>query len=254
MTFLRVYHLEEFMLFLWVLDMHLRKSSLALVEVKNVEVVEEAAIESSEHHQALAENDTRVPPPWLWYRVSQFDLSPLHSLDIELVDITDVLFISSSENDQLCFIKNRGSVPPSWARKAWGMGNLRAPYRIVNSLSVLRILEEVVHLKDIEVIQVGVLWMASTKSNDFCLLNSAGSMESFVEETFLSLDCWFVPIFCLQVESPKVAHVRSARLTSDNHHVFSNESRCVVGPCWRVDLRALVKVHVMVRRTDDEFG
>ena len=50
--------------------MHLRKASLALVEVKDVEVVEKAAIESSEHHQALAEEDAGVPPPWLWYRVS----------------------------------------------------------------------------------------------------------------------------------------------------------------------------------------
>ena len=96
--------------------------------------------------------------------------------------------------------------------------------------------------------------MASTKSNDFCLLDSTGSVESFVEKTLLSLNCWFVPLFCLQVESPEVTHVRGARLTSDNHHVFSNESRCVVGPCWRIDLSSLIKVHVMVWRTDDEFG
>ena len=170
------------------------------------------------------------------------------------MDITDVLLVSSSKDYQLCVIKNWGSVSPSRGWEVLGVGNLRTSYRVVNSLNVFRMLDEVFHLKNIEVIQVGVLWMASSESYDFCLLNSAGSVESFVEETLLSLNRWFVPLFCLQVESPKVTHVWSARLTSDNHHVFSNESRCVVGPCWRVDLSTLVKVHVMVRWTDDEFG
>ena len=73
------------------------------------------------------------------------------------MDITDVLLISSSENDQLCVIQDRGSMPPSRAWKVLGMGNLRAPYRVVNSLNILWMHEEVFHLKDIEVIQVGIL-------------------------------------------------------------------------------------------------
>ena len=57
--------------------------------------------------------------------------------------------------------------------------------------------DEVLHFENVEVVQVNVLRVASTKSNNFVFLDGACSMKSFMKEAFNTFDCWFVPFLRL---------------------------------------------------------
>lgn len=83
--------------------------------VHHIEVIVKLTIEAPEHHEAVADEDTGVPPPRFRQGVSDFQLAPGHGIDIELVYVIDIAVISTTQDDEATAIHSSG-VPPSGRR------------------------------------------------------------------------------------------------------------------------------------------
>lgn len=143
-------------------------------------------------------------------------------------------------------IHYRCCMSPTSAWNIWKDLNFCTDHRVASTFTWLRIFQEIWHFKDVEIIQMNILWMTTSKSYDFCLLNGASCVKSFWDKTILSIDTWLEPLFALKIKSPDVVEIRRGWFTTNYDHVLADKSCSVVSPRYRnhhIWLMIIVLIH-----------
>ena len=139
------------------------------------------------------------------------------------MDIIDIRLISSSEYDQLISI-DRSSMPPPGRWRELARRNLGTD----NWFGF--ILQPRFHLKDVQVIEVNIFWVATTKSHNLSP-DWVCCVKTFVTEMLEASDIWLDPRHGIEVKSPEIIQVaRGDRLTSHDYHVPVHQGWGMVGP------------------------
>ena len=231
-----VHEIREVSFLVWLLALD---RLMLCRHVHDVDVVEELSIEATEHHQAVAHEDAGVPSSGAWDLVTDFDLAPVIADDIVAVDVADVAVVPASQNKELILIHYSSCMSPSCA------GYVEGDIHFCTNHFGRLWLDKVLHLKNVEVIQMDILRVAATKGDDLGSLNGIGSVEALRDEAFLTKDIWLVPFLLLEVESPQVVQIRAVWLATHDHHEAVHECRCMVSPWrWHLTLREVSMTHV----------
>ena len=81
--------------------------------MQDVHVIIELSIEASKHDERTADEDRRVSSSWLGKLVLEINLTPLLLVQVETVQISNVLFVSSAKNVDFVVIDSGRVTPPS---------------------------------------------------------------------------------------------------------------------------------------------
>ena len=139
------------------------------------------------------------------------------------MDIIYIWLISASENDQLISIDSSSMPPPGWRREL-ARHNLGTDYRFGF------ILQPKFHLKDVQVVEVNIFWLAATESHNL-RSDWVCCVKAFMTEMLDACDVRFYPRHGIEVKSPEVIQVAGGDwLTSNNYHVPVHQGRGMVSP------------------------
>ena len=97
------------------------------LEVEHIHVIEKLSIKASKHNQTVAHQNYTGSSPGFREWVSNLELGPLLAVNIELVQITHVCVVSSSQEQKLV-VPDRSAMTPSSRGYVFGLVNFSAQH------------------------------------------------------------------------------------------------------------------------------
>ena len=197
-------------------------------------VVVKLTIETSKHHERATDKDCWVPSSRLWKLVLEINFCPLLLVHVETVKVSNVLFVSSTEDVNLVLIHGCCMTPPR-IRQMCVSSEVK-----LDTLDLLIDtfwLHEVIQVEHIHIVKMHVLTVASTESHDSVSTQGRERVEPLCLKACVVNDFELDPFTRFDVQCPHVRHISVVRLTTTDDHVLVDKAACVICSWtrnWRV--------------------
>lgn len=182
------------------------------MHINAVEVIEERAIEASEHEEVPADEGTWVSAS-RGGAVGAVEEGPVKGVRVEVMELVEIIRVSASEDEHSLVIDRRG-MPPS------GRGLISSsPENFRRDLDACRVEQELLKVQldySAMILKLIIIW-ASSKEVNF-VSDSRGCVEPSCFEA-QALELKLDPYSVDQVQSPQVIKVYLS-FPSDHYHVL----------------------------------